>query len=125
MPPSTTSSHTMSAEFSPVCGRASREFSILTASAGRSTGAAMRTPVSGHRGGGGGGGGGAADVVGAGVLLIAAGVFWWWLQPAVASTAAAISATPSRRRRLRTWSLPVPPDYVLDSTSGPVPVGTW
>src|SRR3954454_22758496 len=53
MPPSTTSSHTTSAAPSPVCGRASIEFSILTASAGRSTGPCAGTPVRGQSTGGG------------------------------------------------------------------------
>src|SRR4051794_26516032 len=51
MPPSTTSSHTRSAASSPVCGRASTEFSIFTASAGRSATASAGTPVSGQAGG--------------------------------------------------------------------------
>src|ERR1700712_3443231 len=55
MPPSTTSSQTMSAEFRPVCGRASIEFSIFTARAGRLTSAVVCTPVSGQKTGGGGG----------------------------------------------------------------------
>src|SRR5438067_11767732 len=55
MPPSTTSSQTMSAEFRPVCGRASIEFSIFTASAGRLTSAVVCTPVSGQKTGAGGG----------------------------------------------------------------------
>src|SRR3712207_3557312 len=50
MPPSTTCSHTTSAAPSPVCGRASTEFSIFTASAGRSTTASTGTPVSGQAG---------------------------------------------------------------------------
>src|ERR671933_2553545 len=50
MPPSTTSSHTRSAAPSPVCGRASTEFSIFTASAGRSATASAGTPVSGQAG---------------------------------------------------------------------------
>src|SRR3954451_22769847 len=60
MPPSTTSSQTRSAEGSPVCGRASSEFSIFTASAGCGGTAPLSTPVSGHSTGGGGGGGGGA-----------------------------------------------------------------
>src|SRR3954454_9396068 len=67
MPPSTTSSHTTSAAPSPVCGRASIEFSILTASAGRSTGPCAGTPVRGQSTGGGGGGG---VVVGAAALVL-------------------------------------------------------
>src|SRR3954451_17745067 len=65
MPPSTTSSQTRSAEWSPVCGRASREFSIFTASAGCGGTAPLSRPVSGHStgGGGGGGGGGGTEVV--------------------------------------------------------------
>src|SRR5450756_1551884 len=47
-PPSTTSSQTMSAASSPVCGRPSRGFLILIASAGRSTSFAVTTPVSGQ-----------------------------------------------------------------------------
>src|SRR3712207_9555421 len=50
MPPSTTCSHTTSAAASPVCGRASTEFSIFTASAGRSATASTGTPVSGQAG---------------------------------------------------------------------------
>src|SRR3954468_19056027 len=67
MPPSTTSSQTTSASPSPVWGRASTEFSILTASAGRSAVAASvaATPVSGQVTGGGGGGERADVVVGA------------------------------------------------------------
>src|SRR4051812_24052898 len=47
------SSNTMSAELSPVCGRAGPTLSILTASAGRcgiSLGSEIGTPVSGMRG---------------------------------------------------------------------------
>src|SRR3712207_4624951 len=54
MPPSTTCSHTMSAALRPVCGRASTEFSIFTASAGRSAIASAGTPVSGQAGADGG-----------------------------------------------------------------------
>ena len=54
MPPSTGSSYTMSAESSPVCGRASGRFSTFTASAGRfgTTPWVSVTPVSGQTGGG-------------------------------------------------------------------------
>src|SRR3954453_8415118 len=44
----------MSAAPSPVCGRASTEFSIFTASAGRSVSASAGTPVSGQTGADGG-----------------------------------------------------------------------
>jgi hypothetical protein len=50
IPPSTTCSHTTSAASSPVCGRAATEFSIFTASAGRSAIASAGTPVSGQAG---------------------------------------------------------------------------
>src|SRR4051794_4719649 len=74
MPPSTTSSQTRSAAFSPVCGRASTEFSIFTARAGRSTSPSflLATPVSGHSTGG--GGAGVAEELGAlGALAAGAG----------------------------------------------------
>src|SRR3954454_10561139 len=107
MPPSTTSSHTTSAAPSPVCGRASIEFSILTASAGRSTGPSAGRPVSGQRtgGGGGGGGGGAAGVggvvVGAAVLDgagAAAGESPAWHAVRAATSTAAASTGPGQRR---------------------------
>src|SRR4051794_6863269 len=50
MPPSTTSSQTMSACSRPVWGRASPEFSIFTASAERATTSPAVPPVSGQRG---------------------------------------------------------------------------
>src|SRR5687768_6709823 len=65
MPPSTTSSQTTSAAFSPVCGRASTEFSILTASAALGGTCPLSRPVNGHSTGGGGGGGGGGVVGGA------------------------------------------------------------
>src|SRR3954468_6301820 len=78
MPPSTTSSHTTSAALTPVCGRASIEFSILAASAGWAGTAPLSSPVSGHStgagGGGGGGGGGVVEVAATVGVPAAAGV---------------------------------------------------
>src|SRR3954454_20829639 len=101
MPPSTTSSQTRSAEGSPVCGRASREFSIFTASAGCGGTAPLSTPVSGHStGGGGGGGGGATEVVVTAGVSAAAGVVSSRLQPTrLLSARPARRAAPRERRK--------------------------
>src|SRR3954452_7914991 len=96
MPPSTISSQTRSAAFSPVCGRASIEFSILTASAGRSTGPSAGRPVSGQRTGGGGG-----VVVGAAVLDGAGGAGGGvpaWHAVRAATSTAAVNTGPGQRR---------------------------
>src|SRR3954452_25519842 len=100
MPPSTISSQTRSAAFSPVCGRASIEFSILTASAGRSTGPSAGRPVSGQRAGGGGGGVvvGAAGLDGAGGGGAAAGESPAWHAVRAATSTAAASTGPGQRR---------------------------
>src|SRR3569833_1015775 len=89
MPPSTTSSQTVSAALRPDCGRASTEFSIFTASAGCGGTVPLSNPVSGHRTGGGGGGGAADDVGG---VLTAAGAPSSLLQDT-----RLVSATPTRR----------------------------
>src|SRR5215218_1112561 len=92
MPPSTTSSHTRSAAFSPDCGRASTEFSIFTASAGRSRSASSSpaTPVSGQGTRCGGEGTGAAEVV-VGALATRAGA------PNDAQPAAVVTTSPKPR----------------------------
>src|SRR3954470_22549291 len=102
MPPSTTSSQTRSAELSPVCGRASREFSIFTASAGCGGTAPLSRPVSGHStgGGGGGGGGGATEVlVTAGVSAAAGVVSSSLVQPTRLLSARPARSTAPRERR--------------------------
>src|SRR3954452_7471120 len=99
MPPSTTSSQTRSAAFSPVCGRASIEFSILTASAGRSTGPSAGRPVRGQRAGGGGGGG--VVVVGAAVLEVPGAAAGESSGPqAVRTASSTTAATAGHGRRL-------------------------
>src|SRR4051812_7809850 len=79
IPPSTTCSQTMSAALSPVWGRASTEFSIFTARAGRLTASDTSTPVSGQTIGSGSGVGvglvvvGVVVVVGAGLVAVLSG----------------------------------------------------
>src|SRR5688572_9039375 len=102
MPPSTTASQTTSAALRPVCGRASTEFSILTASAGRWTSVAVSTPVSGHSTGsgtGGGTGGGVGSGVDGGVLegVVATASGTDEAQPAAATSTAATSSAAPRR----------------------------
>src|SRR5690348_2048697 len=100
MPPSTTSSQTMSAALIPVCGRASIEFSILTASAGRFTSAVVGTPVRGQTIGGGGG----VVVVGGAVVVLVAEASGLTsvneLHPVAASSTTASPAT-ARKREAR------------------------
>src|SRR4051812_15119698 len=104
MPPSTTCSHTWSAAFSPVWGRAASEFSILTASAGPVGSVGASTPVSGQRTGG---GSGVGEGVGVDVLVVvgAAAVREDEPHAAALSTDATSSAAPSRRCSLGTWCL--------------------
>src|SRR3954451_16624634 len=100
MPPYTTSSQTRSAELSWLCGRASREFSIFTASAGCGGTAPLSRPVSGHSTGGGGGGGGATDVVVTAGVSAAAGVVSSSLvQPTRLLSARPARSTAPRERR--------------------------
>ena len=95
MPPSTTCSHTTSAAPTPVCGRASTEFSIFTASAGWAGTVPLSRPVSGQYTGGGGGG---VDDAG-GVTVAATAASELPAQEAVpVSATPASSAAPIRRR---------------------------
>src|SRR6476469_10356671 len=98
MPPSTTSSHTMSAELRPVCGRASIEFSILTATAGRWATDVVTTPVSGQTTGGGGGGSGVGVGVGVALVVGAATFFGADEEQAPTTSTAIVSSTPTSRR---------------------------
>src|SRR5450830_1154352 len=94
----------MSASSSPVCGRASRGFSILTVSAGRTTSSVVATPVSGQTGGTSGLGGAALAATTVGVAVTAAGVTFAAALPHPArsrdATETTLSAIARRRRRI-------------------------
>src|SRR5450756_721016 len=96
----------MSASSSPVCGRASRGFSILTVSAGRTTSSVVATPVSGQTGGTSGLGGAALAAMTVGVAVTAGGVTSAWVaalpHPARSrdATETTLSAIARRRRRI-------------------------
>ncbi len=96
-------SHTMSASLRPVCGRARWEFSILTATAGRSGSASVFTPVSGQTTGTTGVGGASRDAVTDGVTVIGGGASGVSdAHPARVSRAtAAVATVPDRSRRCR------------------------
>src|SRR6476659_5270239 len=98
MPPSTTSSHTRSAELRPVCGRASIEFSILTATAGRWATDVVPTPVSGQTTGGGGVGAGVGVAVGEALVVGAATFLGGDDEQAPTTSTAIVSSTPASRR---------------------------
>src|SRR5947209_5187541 len=108
MPPSTTSSHTMSAELRPVWGRASIEFSIFTATAGRWATDVVATPVSGQTTGG---GAGVGVGVGAALVAGAATFFGGDEEQAPMTSTAIVRSTPTSRRgvttRRRARALPV------------------
>ena len=108
IPPSTTCSQTTSAALRPVCGRASTEFSIFTASAGRWTSVVVTPPVSGHTIGSGSGVGVGvvvrAVVVRALVVVVAFASGSSAAHPADASSSPPTrSTTPSRRCDIGTW----------------------
>src|SRR5690348_17262774 len=84
----------MSAALSPVCGRASIEFSIFTASAGRLTSAVVCTPVSGQGVVGGGGG-----VVGAVVVFVAEATGLTSANELQAVTVSSTATSPAAARR--------------------------
>src|SRR3954454_24117233 len=101
MPPSTSSSTTMSASFSPIWGRAALELSILTIRATRLSRAAseVSTPVSGNTGG-------AVVVVVEGMVgatlvvgsTVVAAVFFFPPPPHPARARAATTKTTAERR---------------------------